>query len=248
AMGRIAGPGAADSLINTLRADRDEDPHYHDAILRALERLGKPGIDKLLSLAQSGVEKDVDKVVEAFLRLRTRAAAEAIPELLTYPHLSIPQRVSIIQSHTNYLLDPPLALDPLVEYLKTRNEAFPVKQAGLEVLAVKGVGKGGAALEGMAMQLLEERDPTLRLPAIGIIENAGIVKAAPRLTELLGAANCPSEDKLTIVKALGALNHKPATAIVKGLASGKELPLVRVEALRSLAILDPTAGEQVARE
>jgi putative membrane-bound dehydrogenase-like protein len=113
AMSRIAAPGAADALVNMLAFDDSGDVYLRDGILRAIEGLGKPGIDRLLALAESGVPKDTDNVVDAFAALRTRAAYEGLPTLLKYPHLKREQRVKLLRSCGNYLLDPPITLDPL---------------------------------------------------------------------------------------------------------------------------------------
>jgi putative membrane-bound dehydrogenase-like protein len=120
AMGRIAAPGAADALVNTLAFDDSGDVYLRDGLLRAIEGLGNPGIDRLLALAESGVPKDTDNVVDAFAALRTRAAYEGLPSLLKYPHLSNEQRVKLLRSCGNYLLDPPITLDPLRSQLTDR--------------------------------------------------------------------------------------------------------------------------------
>ncbi|HEY7425351.1 MAG TPA: HEAT repeat domain-containing protein, partial [Gemmataceae bacterium] len=120
AMGRIAAPGAADALVNTLAFDDSGDVYLRDGLLRAIEGLGKPGIDRLLALAESGVSKDTDNVVDAFAALRTRAAYEGLPSLLKYPHLKNEQRVKLLRSCGNYLLDPPITLEPLRPQLSDR--------------------------------------------------------------------------------------------------------------------------------
>ncbi|MBL8798219.1 MAG: HEAT repeat domain-containing protein, partial [Planctomycetia bacterium] len=160
AMARIGGPSAPDALVNTFKAYKDNDPLLFDAILRGIERLDKRGIEKLVAVAQSGVEKDFDRVVDAFLALRTRAAAEAIPELLHYPHLTIPQRVNLIKSYSNYLLEPAVSLAPVVKYLEThKDEPAQVKLAALEVLTLPGQAKNDK-LEALALPLLEQTDTT----------------------------------------------------------------------------------------
>ncbi|HEY7153251.1 MAG TPA: PVC-type heme-binding CxxCH protein [Gemmataceae bacterium] len=113
AMSRIAAPGAADALVNMLAFDDSGDVYLRDGILRAIEGLGKPGIDRLLALAESGVPKDTDNVVDAVAAMRTRAAYEGLPALLKYPHLKREQRVKLLRSCGNYLLDPPITLEPL---------------------------------------------------------------------------------------------------------------------------------------
>src|SRR5262249_21393003 len=177
AAGRIGGPNAADSLANTFKAYKEEDPNLYDAILRAIERLGKPGIDKLIALALSGVDKDFNRVVDAFAALRSRAAADAIPDLLYYPHLTIPQRVSLIKSYSNYLFDPPVSLAPLVKYADAQKDAPPqVRLAALEVLTLPGQLKNSKS-EELALSLLDSADTGFRLAVIRAIDNGRLSKA-----------------------------------------------------------------------
>jgi hypothetical protein len=79
AMARLDGPGAADSLSTSLSFDDGKDVVLRDGILRALERLGKGGMTALMSLADSGVQQDTDRVVESFLATRSRAAFDTVP-------------------------------------------------------------------------------------------------------------------------------------------------------------------------
>jgi hypothetical protein len=168
AMGRVAAPGTEDSLTNALSFFEGEDVFLYDGLLRALERLGKPGIDKLLSMAQSGVDKDRDKVLVAFLALRTRPAAEAIPTLLAYPHLSVSQRANLVRSYSNYLLDPPVSLDGLVDYLNAHDEGLAVKQAAVEVLALPGTQHSNKVRKWLRKML---NDPSLGPGLIKAIES-----------------------------------------------------------------------------
>lgn len=138
AMGRLAAAGAADALVNTLVFDDSGDVYLRDGLTRAIESLGKPGIERLLALAESGVEKDTACVVNCFAALRSRPAYEGLPELLKYPHLTAAQRVKLIRSCGNYLLDPPISLDPIAAYLSSpAGQAAEVKQAGAELLAAR---------------------------------------------------------------------------------------------------------------
>jgi hypothetical protein len=140
AMGRVGADGAADVLVNTLVADSGRNASLRDGLVRAVERLGAPGIERLLARAESGVPKDLDRVVETFTVLRTRAAAEALPVLLKNPHLSIAQRAALLRSFANYRLDPPISKKPLLAYLRDHpEEPLAVKTAGLEALASGGL-------------------------------------------------------------------------------------------------------------
>jgi hypothetical protein len=158
AMGRLAGPGAGDNLAAALSFDRSKDPFLYDGIVRGLEMLGKPGIDALIALADSGVQKDTDRVVEVFLGLRTRPAFDALPILLRHRHVSESQRADLIRSATNYLLDPPVSLNPLLAHVIIQKEGAAVKKALLEVLGTQGTVKGARATEWVAGQLKEEDD------------------------------------------------------------------------------------------
>lgn len=112
ALARVGGAAAADSLANTIAFDEAKDPYLLDGYVRALEIVGKPGIERLIAVADSGVQKDLDRVVDVFTGLRSRAAAEALPGLLQNPHLSNSQRNRLTASWDNYLLDPPLTRMP----------------------------------------------------------------------------------------------------------------------------------------
>jgi putative membrane-bound dehydrogenase-like protein len=150
AMGRLGAAGAADALVNTLAFDDSGDGYLRDGILRALEKLGKPGVQRLLALAESGVKKETNLVVDCFAALRTRAAYEELPALLKYPHLTVAQRGKLIRSCGNYLLDPPLTLDPILAYLNAEAaESNEVTLAGAELLAAGGFLKIRKEDEGL---------------------------------------------------------------------------------------------------
>src|SRR5262249_61751531 len=76
ALGRLGGVEAADGLVNTLKFDEGKDVFLMDGLLHGIDRAGKPGVAKLIALAESGDEKDHDRVLEAFLGLSSPAAAE----------------------------------------------------------------------------------------------------------------------------------------------------------------------------
>jgi hypothetical protein len=85
-----------------------------------------------------------------------------IPHLLKYPHLSVKQRADLIRSYNNYLLDPPVVLTPVLDYLTNNvNEALPVKLAAVEVL---GMEPAGAKQVGKL--LLDKKLPGDLLPAV----------------------------------------------------------------------------------
>jgi HEAT repeat protein len=102
AMGKIAAANAEDPLVNAFQFDEGKDAYLSEGIVRAIEHLGKPGMDKLLALADSGMDKDLERVVEAFLSFRTRAAREALPVLLKNVHLTDEQKADLRRSASNH--------------------------------------------------------------------------------------------------------------------------------------------------
>jgi putative membrane-bound dehydrogenase-like protein len=143
AMGQVGGPGAADDLVNALAFDDGRDLYLRDGLVRAIERLGKEGIGRLVALAESGDDRNLAKVVAAFDGLRTRPAADAIPGLLRNPHLTVEQRAGLVRSYANYLLDPPVDLRPLAEYLATNpDEPRAVRLDALQVFGLDGTARG----------------------------------------------------------------------------------------------------------
>ncbi|MBM4071900.1 MAG: HEAT repeat domain-containing protein [Planctomycetes bacterium] len=120
AIARINAEGAADVLVTTLQFDDGKVNGQRAALVRAIDSLGKPGIAKLLALADSGEKKDTDLVAEVFVTMRTIAAADGLPELLKNYHLSAEQKQSLIRSLKNY----PLDSRRLLGWLDSRDAAF----------------------------------------------------------------------------------------------------------------------------
>ena len=103
-------------------------------------------------------------MVDAFLALRSREAADAIPELLKYPHLTVPQRTRLLETYRHFLADPPVSLSVVAEFLTVRpDEPLVVKLAGLQTLAQGGQLKG-ERIENLAISLLDEQDPRPAAP------------------------------------------------------------------------------------
>jgi putative membrane-bound dehydrogenase-like protein len=201
AMARLNAPGAADVLVNTLAADDGKDVYLRDGLVRAVEALGPVGIERLVALADSGVAKDLDRVVDVFAGLRTRPAADVLPELLRNPHLSIEQRAALIRSYANYQLDPPVALAPLVDYVSSNpTEAAAVKLAALEVLSAHDL-TGDRARVWLHV-ILDDTDPKLRLAVIRAIADVRLAGATPKLTAIAGDDRRPAPERAAAAKAL----------------------------------------------
>jgi putative membrane-bound dehydrogenase-like protein len=250
AISRIGADGAADNLVNTLAFDDGIDASLRLGLVHAIEGLGAAGINRLVALAESGVDKDRDRAVDALLGMRTRPAAEAIPNMLVDPHLTVAQRANLIRSYTNYLLDPPVSLAPVLDYLsKYPEEALPVRLAGLEVLSAAGALKDAKANSWLLAQL-EETDPGMRLAVLKAIEDVRPAKAAPKVAAVLRDAERPAAERTAAAKALRSLGDKSAVPVLKEILQIREATAdaatLRLEALRSLAAIDAAEARLVA--
>ncbi|MFN4259365.1 MAG: PVC-type heme-binding CxxCH protein [Gemmataceae bacterium] len=194
AIGRINAPGAGAILVNTYKFDDGEDGYLTDGWIRAIERTGAEGLQELIELAESGEDASREKVLHAVLAMRARPATALVPRLLQYPHLSIRQRAALVRSYYNYVLDPPMNLDPLLDYLlKNGNEAFEVKVNALRVMAAQGPTQNDKA-KTWTLAILEGPDADLRLEALRAIEAMRLTSAAPQLEQLI------KDNKLTPVE------------------------------------------------
>jgi putative membrane-bound dehydrogenase-like protein len=246
ALGKTGAPGAADLLVSQLAADEGKDVVLFDGLVRAVERLGKVGIERLVALAESGDHKKLDRAIEVFTMLRTRPGADAIPQLLRNPHPSVRQRAGLIRSYNNYLLDPPVSLEPALDYLvKHPDEALPVKLAGLEVLSANGELKGERVKKWL-LGLLEDDDPDLRRAVLKAVADTRLREAAGFVARLVKKERRPLEERTAAAKALRVLAEPSVVPALKEVLDEKAKSAgqfaLRREALRALAALDGKAA------
>lgn len=249
AVGRLGAGSAADALITAWKADDGKDAFLADAYLRALERLGKKGIDALLAVAQSGDDTTLHKVADGYTALRTKPAYDALPLLLANPHLKADERAALVRSYLNYQFDPPLSLDPLAKFLTAHpGEPAEVKKAGLEVLATSnsiGGGPGGEFVVG----LLDAAEDDVRLAALAAIEKGRLLTAAAKVRALATDAQRSVPERAAALRAGRALGgSKFAAAVWEMLANEKESATFKVEALRALSGIDATAARTFAEK
>ncbi len=245
ALARLGTAATADALVSAYRFDDGRDPFLTDGYLRAVEKLGKPGIAALLAMANSGQQADLDKVAAAFATFRTRPAAEALPALLANPHLTADRRAELVRSYANYLLDPPLSMDPMTGYLTAHGGEPAVAVAGLEVLAATG-GFDDQKTIAWAVGLLDAPDPETRLAALQAVEEARLTAAAPKLTRMLAESKRPVAERTAVLKALRAAGGADVVPPLVALLDRPEPAALKVEALRALAAVAPAKARPIA--
>ena len=248
AMGKVGAVGAAGVLVKSWQNDTTKDPFLRDAYVRGLERLGKPGIDALLALATTS-DKGLSQAVDAFITLRTRDGAAAIPQLLANTQINATQREALVSSYNNYQVDPPISLDPLANYLALHPDESPaVIGAAVEVFAASPTGLDSPKATAIVLGLLARPDADVRLAAIKAVESARLTAAAPKLLAMLADPARPIAERTIIVKALRVMAAKAAVAPVQAILTSNEPTPLRIEALRTLVALDVVAGRAAAEK
>ena len=247
AIGRIGADGAGDVLLNAWKGDDGKDAYLTDAYIRGMERLGKPGLQSLLTLAASGKQAELERVAGAFTAMRTAAAAEALPELLRNPHLPASSHVALIHSYRNYQLDPPISFEPLAGFLEALSKApVAVKIAGLEVLAGTA-NLGGAKGTAYILSLLDAPEDEVRLAAIGAIELGKLGAATAKLQLAAVDTKRAVGERRAILKAVHAIGDPSSKAsVTQILQSATEPALLKADALRTLTQLDPVQARKLA--
>src|SRR5260370_37605429 len=182
---------------------------------------------------------------------RTGPAYDALRAIRWNEHLNARRRAGLLRCYTNYLLDPPVSMEPALDYLVEHpDEEVPVKLAGLEVLSTGGALKSDRAAKDL-LALLDDDDRTLRLAVVKAVDDRHLTQAAPQLVKLARNADGPLPERLAVVKALGKLDDRSAVPVLKEVLAkeeprGREGAELRMEALRSLAALDGDAAAESA--
>ena len=236
ALAKIAGPGAGGILATTLAGDEGKDRVLVDGLVRSLEMLGKSGIDALLSVADSGVQKDIDRVAATFLGLRTRPAFDALPPLLKNPHLSTKQRVELLESILNYRVE---SLEAVVTPIAANaKESDEVRQAMLKILVSSGATSGPKTSAFVVAQL-GNNDLDVRMAALVTASALRVTASSGVLVKALAGELSPAE-RLATVRTLrqAGVKEKEVWEAVRREMGNESVSLER-EALRTLSVLHP---------
>ncbi len=247
ALGRIGADGSADAVVNAWKNDGGQDVYLADGYVRAFERIGKPAMNALLAVATSGKPAELDKVVRAFAGMRTREAADALPDLLANAHLKSEQRADLIRSYTNYIFETPVSLEPLAEFLANRlKEPAAVQIAGLDVMA-EANSLGGGKPGDFVVRLLSADEGEVRLAALAAVEKNRLAAAARMLNVMFADGKKSLTERTAILKAMRAIPDPSFSIAVRAVLEDKAEPAaVKAEALRTLAAFDPPAARKLA--
>lgn len=95
-LGRVGFPGAPNALASALSFEMDLDGAWAATLRHALKQTGKKGHERMLELAQSGSDADLERAVGYFEETRDPQAAQPILQLLASPHLSGKQPLRLL--------------------------------------------------------------------------------------------------------------------------------------------------------
>jgi quinoprotein glucose dehydrogenase len=249
AVSRIGADGAGDMLVNAWTHEQLQDPFLVDGYLRGIEQLGKPGIDAMISLANSGQNKQLERVANAFITFRTLPASQGLLELIQNEHLSAEWRASLIRSFTNYQFETPLSLDPLADYLAKRpQEPMPVKLAAMEVFAAASERATSNKMTSFILAQLDSSDPEMRLAALQVVEEAKLSTALEKLMQLLADPKRQAGERIAVLRALRSTGGTAVVAPLIELLNRQEPANLKLEALRALAATSPSQAKTIAEK
>ena len=246
AVGKIAAPNAAADLAKafselTSTADR----YLVDGLLRSLETLGANGLGALVKLSETPAT--LRRVLDVARGLRTREGAVVVGKLLLLPNLSVEDRVELLKVLPRIQVAPPVdnvaVMLPL--FLHTADQPKDVKITALEVLSVSPGFSEKAAVDFLT-PLVNDKEEPVQLAAIRAAEAAQVKKMGSEFLKRM-----PAETRVPVKAAqLRALRNLGEKGVLPELAALAKHPAeaVRLEALRTLALWDVKAAQEVAKQ
>jgi glucose/arabinose dehydrogenase len=227
AMGKLRADGATDVLVNTLVFDDGRDMALLLGYITAVEALGKPGIDRLMSVGDSGVDADIARIVRVFGALNSPAAAEAVPKFLLNPHLNSRQRANLLRSLARYRFDPPLSLDVIpAHFAAMKDEPAVVKLGALEALATSSAPANTPRLGELLMAFLKDPDPTLHRAALTSVETVRPEKVAEQLSAMLADGEKSIAERGAVLRVLRKVNPAAARTATEALPAETRAKIV----------------------
>lgn len=245
ALAKIGGEKGARPILAVAKKDDGTDSYKRDGLVRALEKIGPGAMKEVEALLLSNEPADRETAVDLFSRFRSRAAADALNKVIGNDTLSSNEREALIHSYRNYQFDPPLNIEPMVTYVEKHPEAgVGVQLAALEVIGIFAHAKTKGA-SGFVGALADNVNPKVRMAAI---RAAGSV-ASPAIGEALGrglVSDRPVEERIESLHVVRDQKLVNLSDKVDQLAKQEKDPTLRIEALRTLAVISNSKARDVA--
>ncbi len=136
----IPQPLPTAEMLFKLIPEESSAPVVLDGLVRAIERLGAPGVDYVAAKIREKTDAERDQAVNVFTRFRTMAAAKKLPELAILEGLSPESRIALVRMFKDIPLDIPVPTQALADWLAGRlgKTNASTKTAVLEVCRLGG--------------------------------------------------------------------------------------------------------------
>ncbi len=269
AVGRLAFPGAEDVIVNGIQFDSGSDGTLREAMIRAAEAVGKSAFNKLLALADSGNEKDLERVIEIFPHFRSAEAGERLGILLNNYHLTAGQLVPLIESYKLYKVEPPINAAPLrkvIENLLEENvrgnerDKESLRRVLFDVLKKRSPAFAAWIQEGMKHWeengLIRKYPPAketdlVAKPSVAfraMLQELGSEKLAAILPSLMkDLEKCPATEGIWILYTLGELKDARCwDELVRFVSDYRNAQILRIQAWASLLSIDAERARSLA--
>ena len=243
AMGKNNAPGSAESLVNSVLFYEGSDIRMLDAFSRALEFTGKNGMERILAVGDTGVKKDIRKILEVQTLMRTNSALEGTLTWLENQNISDLEIVDLLKSIKNQKQISDAILSQLsLSCLKHPNLEAPAKIALLDSLSCFP-SASFKEWEKFLDDCLEDADSKIKTASINMIKNTNLSSYSKKLTSRLSSQEIQDEEKSLLLDALAVFKTKEAIPIIINILSGtrsqKESVKVKQSALQALFAIDP---------
>ena len=248
AMGKNNAPGSAESLVNSILFYEGSDIRMLEIFARALELTGKTGMERILAVGDTGVKKDIRKILEVQTMMRTTTALEGTLAWLENQNISDSDIVDLLKSLKNQkqISDAILSQLALYCYKQPTMEA-PIKIALLESLSCFP-NASFKEWEKFLDTCLEDADIKTKIACIGMIKNANISSYSKKLNSRISSQEIQDEEKIPLLETLAVLKTKESIPIIINILSGtrsqRESLKVRQTALQALFAIDPDKASE----
>lgn len=248
AMGKNNAPGSAESLVNSVLFYEGSDIRMLDVFARALELTGKNGTERILAVGDTGVKKDIRKILEVQTMMRTMPALEGTLAWLENQNISDSEIVDLLKSLKNQKQIPDAILSQLALYcFKQPTMEAPIKIALLESLSCFP-NASFKEWEKFLDTCLEDENIKTKIACINMIKNSNISSYSKKLNSRISSQEIQDEEKIPLLETLAVLKAKESIPIIINILSGtrsqRESLKVRQAALQSLFIIDPDKGSE----
>ena len=244
-LAKVGGEKATGPILEALRADDGSDAYKRDGLVRAIEKIGPSAMTAVAAMLQSKNEADRAMAVDLFSRFRSRAAGDALGALVGKEGLPPADREALIRSYRNYQFDPPLNIEPMVKYVEGHPECgVGVQLAALEMIGLFAASKPAGASDFVGA-LADNLNPAVRMAAI----RASGSLASPAIAAALGKgliSDRPKEERLESLRVIRDQKLSNLSDKVDELARQEKDLNLRLEALRTLAVIAPAKARELS--